>query len=306
MILKLKKMNKLQEDVEDYLRYSQIERGLSDNTIFAYRQDLMDFLAFLKKEGLDSWPTKAVDIDAFLAEQRDLNKATSSISRMISSLRKFYQWLVRQSIQKINPMLEIDSPKKEHRLPVALSVDEVTKLLDQPDVTKKLGIRDRALLETLYATGIRVSELINLKFSDLHEELKLLKVLGKGSKERLIPISDVAISWIKSYQEKVRDPLLLKSGKYTDTIFLNNRGGALTRQAVWQIIKRYCQMAGIKKNVTPHTLRHTFATHLLENGADLRVVQEILGHSDISTTQIYTNLSQQHILQVYAKTHPRT
>lgn len=306
MILKLKKMNKLQEDVEDYLRYSQIERGLSDNTIFAYRQDLMDFLAFLKKEGLDSWPTKAVDIDAFLAEQRDLNKATSSISRMISSLRKFYQWLVRQNIQKINPMLEIDSPKKEHRLPVALSVDEVTKLLDQPDVTKKLGIRDRALLETLYATGIRVSELINLKFSDLHEELKLLKVLGKGSKERLIPISDVAISWIKSYQEKVRDPLLLKSGKYTDTIFLNNRGGALTRQAVWQIIKRYCQMAGIRKNVTPHTLRHTFATHLLENGADLRVVQEILGHSDISTTQIYTNLSQQHILQVYAKTHPRT
>ena len=299
-------MNKLQEDVEDYLRYSQIERGLSDNTIFAYRQDLMDFLAFLKKEGLNSWPTKAVDIDAFLAEQRDLNKATSSISRMISSLRKFYQWLVRQNIQKINPMLEIDSPKKEHRLPVALSVDEVTKLLDQSDVTKKLGIRDRALLETLYATGIRVSELINLKFSDLHEELKLLKVLGKGSKERLIPISDVAISWIKSYQEKVRDPLLLKSGKYTDTIFLNNRGGALTRQAVWQIIKRYCQMAGIKKNVTPHTLRHTFATHLLENGADLRVVQEILGHSDISTTQIYTNLSQQHILQVYAKTHPRT
>ncbi len=306
MILKLKKMNKLQEDVEDYLRYSQIERGLSDNTIFAYRQDLMDFLVFLKKEGLDSWPTKAVDIDAFLAEQRDLNKATSSISRMISSLRKFYQWLVRQNIQKINPMLEIDSPKKEHRLPVALSVDEVTKLLDQPDVTKKLGIRDRALLETLYATGIRVSELINLKFSDLHEELKLLKVLGKGSKERLIPISDVAISWIKSYQEKVRDPLLLKSGKYTDTIFLNNRGGTLTRQAVWQIIKRYCQMAGIRKNVTPHTLRHTFATHLLENGADLRVVQEILGHSDISTTQIYTNLSQQHILQVYAKTHPRT
>ena len=306
MILKLKKMNKLQEDVEDYLRYSQIERGLSDNTIFAYRQDLMDFLAFLKKEGLNSWPTKAVDIDAFLAEQRDLNKATSSISRMISSLRKFYQWLVRQNIQKINPMLEIDSPKKEHRLPVALSVDEVTKLLDQPDVTKKLGIRDRALLETLYATGIRVSELINLKFSDLHEELKLLKVLGKGSKERLIPISDVAISWIKSYQEKVRDPLLLKSGKYTDTIFLNNRGGALTRQAVWQIIKHYCQMAGIRKNVTPHTLRHTFATHLLENGADLRVVQEILGHSDISTTQIYTNLSQQHILQVYAKTHPRT
>lgn len=299
-------MNKLHEDVEDYLRYSQIERGLSDNTITAYRQDLTDFLAFLKKENLTAWPTEAVDIDAFLAEQRDLNKATSSISRMISSLRKFYQWLVRQNIQKLNPMLEIDSPKKEHRLPVALSVDEVNRLLEQPNVNEKLGLRDRALLETLYATGIRVSELINLKFNDLHEELKLLKVFGKGSKERLIPISDVAVSWIKSYQEKVRDSLLLKAGKNSDYIFLNNRGGALTRQAVWQIIKQYCQLAGIKKNVTPHTLRHTFATHLLENGADLRVVQEILGHSDISTTQIYTNLSQKHILQVYAKTHPRT
>lgn len=299
-------MNNLQEEIEDYLRYSQIERGLSDNTIAAYHQDLTDFLAFLKKEGIRSWPTEAVDIDAFLAGQRDLNKATSSISRMISSLRKFYQWLVRQKIQKVNPMLEIDSPKKEHRLPVALSIAEVTSLLEQPDVKKKLGLRDRALLETLYATGIRVSELINLKLDNLHEELRLLKVFGKGSKERLIPISDVAISWIKSYQEKVRDPLLLKTGKNCDFIFLNSRGGALTRQAVWQIIKRYCQMAGIKKNVTPHTLRHTFATHLLENGADLRVVQEILGHSDISTTQIYTNLSQKHILQVYAKTHPRT
>lgn len=305
MTQKTSKMHKLQEEVEDYLRYSQIERGLSDNTISAYRQDLMDFLAFLKKEGFHTWPTKAVDIDAFLAEQKDLNKATSSISRMISSLRKFYQWLVRQNIQKLNPMLEVDSPKKEHRLPVALSVAEVNKLLQQPDVKKKLGLRDRALLETLYATGIRVSELINLKFNDLHEELKLLKVFGKGSKERLIPISSVAISWIKSYQEKVRDQLILKTGKNSDYIFLNNRGSALTRQAVWQIIKRYCQMAGITKNVTPHTLRHTFATHLLENGADLRVVQEILGHSDISTTQIYTNLSQKHILQVYAKTHPR-
>ncbi|WEV37851.1 site-specific tyrosine recombinase XerD [Lactobacillus sp. ESL0677] len=300
------KMSKLQEQVEDYLRYSQVERGLSANTITAYRQDLTEFLAFLTNENLSTWPTKALDIDAFLAQQRDLNKATSSISRMISSLRKFYQWLARQDIQKLNPMLEIDPPKKEQRLPVALTVDEVERLLAQPDVHQKLGLRDRALLETLYATGIRVSELINLKFDDLHEELKLLKVLGKGSKERLIPISPVAISWIESYQTKVRQPLLLKVGKASDYIFLNNRGGSLTRQAVWQIIKRYCRMAQITKDVTPHTLRHTFATHLLENGADLRVVQEILGHSDISTTQIYTNLSQKHILQVYAKAHPRT
>ena len=300
------KMTNLSEQVEDYLKYSQVERGLSNNTITAYRQDLTSFVCFLQKENLTSWPTQAVDIDAFLAEQRDQKKATSSISRLITSLRKFYQWLVRQNIQKLNPMLEIDSPKKRRTLPVALTVNEVNNLLEQPDTKKQLGLRDRALLETLYATGIRVSELINLKFTDLHEELKLVKVFGKGSKERLIPISEVALSWIDSYKEKVRDPLILKIGKNTDFIFLNSRGGSLTRQAVWQIIKHYCKMAGIQKNVTPHTLRHTFATHLLENGADLRVVQEILGHSDISTTQIYTNLSQKHILQVYEKTHPRT
>lgn len=301
----MNKLNKLTEQVEDYLRYSQIERGLSANTITAYKQDLTSFINFLQKENLSSWPTKAIDIDAFLAEQRDQKKATSSISRLISSLRKFYQWLVRQNIQKLNPMLEIDSPKKRRPLPVALTTVEVTDLLKQPDIKKKLGLRDRALLETLYATGIRVSELINLKFTDLHEELKLVKVFGKGSKERLIPISKVALSWIDSYKEKVRDPLILKVGKNTDFIFLNSRGSSLTRQAVWQIIKHYCKLAGIQKNVTPHTLRHTFATHLLENGADLRVVQEILGHSDISTTQIYTNLSQKHIIQVYEKTHPR-
>ena len=301
----MNKLNKLTEQVEDYLRFSQIERGLSANTITAYKQDLSSFIDFLQKENLTSWPTKAIDIDAFLAEQRDQKKATSSISRLISSLRKFYQWLVRQNIQKLNPMLEIDSPKKRRPLPVALTTVEVTDLLKQPDIKKKLGLRDRALLETLYATGIRVSELINLKFTDLHEELRLVKVFGKGSKERLIPISKVALSWINSYKEKVRDPLILKVGKNTDFIFLNSRGGSLTRQAVWQIIKHYCKLAGIQKNVTPHTLRHTFATHLLENGADLRVVQEILGHSDISTTQIYTNLSQKHIIQVYEKTHPR-
>ena len=300
------KMTNLSEQVEDYLRYSQVERGLSNNTITAYRQDLTSFISFLQKENLTSWPTQAVDIDAFLAEQRDQKKATSSISRLITSLRKFYQWLVRQNIQKLNPMLEIDSPKKRRTLPVALTVNEVNNLLEQPDTKKNLGLRDRALLETLYATGIRVSELINLKFTDLHEELRLVKVFGKGSKERLIPISEVALTWIDSYKEKVRDPLILKIGKNTDFIFLNSRGSSLTRQAVWQIIKHYCKMAGIQKNVTPHTLRHTFATHLLENGADLRVVQEILGHSDISTTQIYTNLSQKHILQVYEKTHPRT
>lgn len=306
MIRPKKKMSKFDEQIKDYLRFCQVERGLSDNTITAYQQDLTEFLQFVKKEQLSTWPTEANEIDAFLARQKDQNKANSSISRMISSLRKFYQWLARSDIQKLNPMVEIDAPKKERRLPLALSVQEVNKLLAQPDTSHKLGLRDRALLETLYATGLRVSELINLKMEDIHADLKLIKVLGKGAKERLVPISELALSWLKKYDQQVRAGLLLRKGAASDYVFLNSRGRKLTRQAVWQMIKRYCRKAGIKKDVTPHTLRHTFATHLLENGADLRVVQEILGHADISTTQIYTNLSQKHILAVYHKTHPRT
>lgn len=296
---------KMQDNLEDYLRYAQVERGLSKNTVASYGQDLREYLSFLEQDQQDTWEVDALEIDAFLARQRDLGKATSSVSRMISSLRKFYQWLLRQDIIEKDPLIKIDAPKKEKRLPLALSRQEVDKLLTMPDLEKKLGLRDRAILETLYATGMRVSELINLEMSNVHADLRLLKVLGKGSKERLIPISDVALSWIQKYDSNVRQAQILKNGQYTDIIFLNSHGRPMTRQAVWQIIKKYCQLAGITKNVTPHTLRHTFATHLLENGADLRVVQEILGHSDITTTQIYTNLTQKHIMEVYQKAHPR-
>ena len=295
----------LQDNLADYLRYAQVERGLSENTIASYRQDLQTFLDFLVKEKQNTWEVEAVEIDLFLGKLRDEGKATSSISRMLSSLRKFYQWLLRQDIIKSDPLVKIDSPKQEKRLPLALSEAEVDKLLVQPNIKKASGIRDRAILETLYATGMRVSELINLQMGDLHQDIKLIKVLGKGSKERLVPISNVALSWIDEYDKQVRQKQILKAGSFTDTIFLNQRGGKLSRQAVWQLIKKYCQTAGITKNVTPHTLRHTFATHLLENGADLRVVQELLGHSDISTTQIYTNLTQKHIMEVYRNTHPR-
>lgn len=295
----------LQDNLADYLRYAQVERGLSENTISSYRQDLQTFLDFLVKEKQNTWEVEAVEIDLFLGKLRDEGKATSSISRMLSSLRKFYQWLLRQDIIKSDPLVKIDSPKQEKRLPLALSEAEVDKLLVQPNIKKASGIRDRAILETLYATGMRVSELINLQMGDLHQDIKLIKVLGKGSKERLVPISNVALSWIDEYDKQVRQKQILKIGSFTDIIFLNQRGGKLSRQAVWQLIKKYCQTAGITKNVTPHTLRHTFATHLLENGADLRVVQELLGHSDISTTQIYTNLTQKHIMEVYRNTHPR-
>lgn len=300
----MKATNK-KEQIEDYLRFSSVQRGLSANTISSYRQDLREFLNFTERENISNWPEEVSDIDAFLSSQYDLGKKKSSISRLISSLRKFYQWLSREKIQERNPMILIDAPKKEKRLPTALTEKELNKLLQQPDTSKKLGIRDRSILETLYATGMRVGELINLQQSDLHEDLRLIRVLGKGSKERLVPISPIALSWIQKYDQKVRQPLLLRAGKFCDELFLNSRGRKMSRQAIWQMIKRYAQTAGITKDVTPHTLRHTFATHLLANGADLRVVQEILGHADISTTQIYTNLSQKHILQVYRKTHPR-
>lgn len=296
----------MKDNLDDYLRFAQIERGLSKNTINSYRQDLNEYLQFLEKEKQTTWEVDTYSIDSFLANQRDLGKATASITRMISSLRRFYKWLLRNDIIMRDPLVKIDSPKKERRLPVALSHQELENLLTTPDISKPLGLRDRAILETLYATGMRVSELIDLKEIDLHKELNLIRVLGKGSKERLVPITDVALSWIEKYQKDVRNRQILKKGKYTDYIFLNVHAGPLTRQAIWQMIKKYCKQANITKNVTPHTLRHTFATHLLENGADLRVVQEILGHSDISTTQIYTNLSQKHILEVYKQAHPRT
>lgn len=295
----------MKDNVEDYLRYIQIERGLSENTIESYRLDLKEYVIFLNKQGITSWEVSVDQLNNFLAQEKDRGKATTSIARLLSSLRRFYQWLIRKDIIKIDPILKIDSPKKEHRLPLALSNAEVNKLLQMPDTNKKLGIRDRAILETLYATGMRVSELLNLKEEDLYTDLNLVKVIGKGSKQRLIPITELALGWINKYNKEVRESQLLKTKEWSSNIFFNARGKPMTRQAVWQLIKKYCQLANIQKKVTPHTLRHTFATHLLENGADLRVVQEILGHSDIGTTQIYTNLTQHHILEVYKDTHPR-
>lgn len=295
-------MNNLQKQIEDYLQFCNIERGLSNNTIVAYRQDLLEFLTFLKSRNITSWPTEAIDIEAFLAQQHQENKAASSISRMISSLRKFYQWLARKNIQKLNPMIEIDAPQKEFRQPVVLVKSEVALLLNQPNLKNSLGLRDRALLETLYATGMKVSEAINLKFSDIHADLQLLKISSDETKERLIPISINALKWLKEYQAKAYE-LLLKAGM-EDYVFLNNRGKPLTRQAVWQIIKRYAVKAQLDKEITPHTLRQSFAMQMLENGADFRVVQEILGRSN-NLNGMYGNLSQKQILDVYQKTYPR-
>ena len=293
------------DQVADFLRFCSLERGLSKNTVDSYQLDLNQFIEYLVKEKITDWPEDPLIIDSYLAKQRDEGKKTSTISRGITTLRRFYRYLLRQHILVVDPLIQIDTPKQEKRLPLALSQKEVEQLLAQPDIKTTTGLRDRAILELLYATGMRVSELINLKEADLHTDLKIIRVLGKGSKERLVPVTDFALSLLDRYVKNVRDPALLKKGVACDFLFLNNRAGQLTRQAVWQSIKKYSKLAKIDKDITPHTLRHTFATHLLENGADLRVVQEILGHSDISTTQIYTNLSQKHIFDVYQKTHPR-
>ncbi|GAY73058.1 tyrosine recombinase XerD [Lentilactobacillus kosonis] len=206
-------------------------------------------------------------------------------------MRKFFAYLYQFNQIDSDPMTKIDAPKQAKTLPDVLSVDEVNNLLEAPDVTKKLGLRDRAILEVLYATGLRVSELINLKLVDLHLPMSLIQTIGKGNKERIIPISDIAKEWLERYLDEVR-PGLLQGRTNTAAIFLNARGHQLTRQAIWQMIKKYAAIAGIEHHVTVHTLRHSFATHLLENGADLRIVQELLGHSDISTTQIYTHVSK--------------
>lgn len=294
----------MHEQIEDYLHYLQVERGLSANTIQSYRQDLQEADAFFKTQTKSIAEIDQFVILNFLEQLQQQHKARNTVIRVVSTLCRFFQYLVQFGVIKDDPMLKVDSPKKAQTLPDVLTVTQVNQLLSMPNINQKLGIRDRAILETLYATGLRVSELVNLKLGDLHLPMNLLQTIGKGDKERIIPISDVAVDWLNRYLTTTRVALL--DGKpNTEFIFLNAHGRQLTRQAIWLMIKKYVNQAGIKRHVTPHTLRHSFATHLLENGADLRIVQELLGHSDISTTQIYTHVSHQHLTEVYNKYHPR-
>ncbi|MTV81211.1 site-specific tyrosine recombinase XerD [Secundilactobacillus folii] len=294
----------MDELIEDYLHDLKIERGLSANTIASYRLDLQEFAVFLKQQKISQ--IKQVDqltILNFLKQQQAAGKARSSVTRMVSTLRRFFQYQVQNERLQVDPMAEVKAPKKGRPLPQVLTVAEVTALLAAPDTTNKYGIRDRAILEVMYATGLRVSELVHLKMGELHLEMGLIQTIGKGNKERIIPIGDVAIDWINRYLNQSR-PFLLKQ-RTSPYLFLNAHGGGLSRQSIWQKIQTYVSVAGIRKHVTPHTLRHSFATHILENGADLRIVQELLGHSDISTTQIYTHISQKRLAEVYRKAHPR-
>ncbi|USS92758.1 site-specific tyrosine recombinase XerD [Fructilactobacillus ixorae] len=294
----------MNEQLENYLHYLVVERGLSDNSIKSYRQDLTQFATYLADQQVTSWA--AVDqftVLSYLEQEKQGGKARNSVIHSVSSLRKFFQYLMRLQVITVDPMQKIATPKRGTHLPSVLTEQETDRLLAVPLVNRKLGKRDRAILEVLYATGLRVSELVNLRLQDLHLEMNLIQTLGKGDKERIVPIDAVAIHWLTTYLETVR-PELLKQ-KRSPYVFLNAHGGQLSRQSVWKLLKQAAAQAGIQKNITPHTLRHTFATRLLEHGADLRTVQELLGHADLSTTQIYTHVSHEHLTSEYQKYHPR-
>ncbi|MBY0474823.1 MAG: site-specific tyrosine recombinase XerD [Nitrosomonas sp.] len=283
-----------------------LEDGLSRNTLDSYRNDLQLFSAWLNQRNpSNSMLTEATNSDLleFLASRVSAKMKASTTSRELSSLKRFYRFLLRQGKISTDPSLNIETPKLQRHLPESLSEKEVEQLLCAPDLMQPLGLRDRAMLEVLYASGLRVSELINLKYSQVGMDMGVLRVMGKGRKERLAPLGEESLEWLDRYTKDAR-PLLL-NGIVTDTIFVTTRGAAMTRQAFWYLIKRYAQFVGIAKQLSPHTLRHAFATHLLNHGADLRVVQLLLGHADISTTQIYTHIARERLKKLHAKHHPR-
>ena len=291
--------------VESFLNYLSVERGLAKNTIASYHQDLKAFLAFVKSRSISAFSqTDKGDIIAFMLAQKDKGLAANSVARMLAALRMLYRFLVRERIIKSDPTSLIDSPKLWKKIPETLSVNEIEALLSQPDIRdKRLGIRDRAILETLYATGMRVSELVNLRQDQVNLQIGFLRCIGKGNKERVIPLGKKAIASIERYRAVSR-PVLLKK-KDSEYLFVSRLGKKISRQSFWKMIKRYARAARIKKPIRPHILRHSFATHLLERGADLRSVQEMLGHSNIATTQIYTHINRDRLKSIHRMYHPR-
>lgn len=295
----------MQDYVEDFLHYLVVEKGLAVNTIQAYKRDLHYFCTYLEEEKItDPNMITRGTIMNFIAYARDAGKSPRTVARYLASLRSFFHFLLHDRKMDHDPMIQIETPKQTKALPKVLHLEEVEQLLAAPDPNTVLGLRDRAMLEVLYATGLRVSELIHLKLDDLHLQMGFIQTIGKGDKERIIPLGHTATDALTSYLEDGR-PKLRKTKYRNDYVFLNHHGAGLTRQGFWKLLKQLAQKAGIDKPITPHTLRHSFATHLLENGADLRAVQELLGHADISTTQIYTHVTKLRLQDVYKKYHPR-
>ncbi len=281
-----------------------LEDGLSRNTLAAYRRDLVQFTQWLKTQrGKDFLAADHGDLQRYLAYQFQKKTRATSAARLLSSLKRVYRWLLRQNRIKLDPTLNMAAPKLPRTLPRSLTEADVESLLAAPNVETPRGERDRAMLEVLYAGGLRVSELVTLKLSQVSQDMGVVRVLGKGAKERLVPLGEEALVRVQRYVAVAR--LVLLAGQTSDDLFVTAQGGAMTRQSFWQIIKRYALQAGLRGSISPHVLRHAFATHLLNHGADLRVVQLLLGHADISTTQIYTHVARERLKQLHAAHHPR-
>ena len=290
--------------IDEFCDALWLEDGLARNTLDSYRRDLVQFRDWLSdKQGKALLAAGHADLLGFLADKVKQRAKASTTSRELSTLKRFYRFALRQGKIADDPTLKIDAPKLPRSLPKSLTEEDVEKLLAAPRIEEALGLRDKTMLETLYASGLRVSELVTLKVPQVSEDMGVVRVMGKGSKERLVPLGEEALSWIRRYLREARPALL--GGRTSDDLFVTTRGAAMTRQAFWHLLKRYAVQAGLGKPISPHTLRHAFATHLLNHGADLRVVQLLLGHSDISTTQIYTHVARERMKQLHAKHHPR-
>ncbi len=288
--------------LDTFIDHLWLEDGLSKNTLESYRADLSQFNAWLLKQKSALLTANQAEIQQFLAVKFPQSKARS-ISRLIASMRRFYRYALRENLIKTDPTLQIESPKLPRSLPKSLNEQEVEDLLNAPNINDSIGLRDRAMLELLYASGLRVSELVGIKVNEVSTQDGIVRVTGKGSKTRLVPMGEEAADWINKYLSHARPEILQK--RLSDALFVTARASEMTRQAFWYLIKRYALMAGITKHMSPHVLRHAFATHLLNHGADLRVVQMLLGHSDISTTQIYTHVARERLKQLHSVHHPR-
>ncbi|MDZ5471129.1 site-specific tyrosine recombinase XerD (plasmid) [Bacillus sp. 31A1R] len=296
----------MEDQLKDFIHFLLVEKGLAKNTLVSYERDLKSYLKYLKTvENIKDYNgVQRAQIVHFLAHLKDQRKSSKTIARHIASIRAFHQFLLREKVVDHDPSVHVETPQLEKTLPKVLSLPEVERLLDTPVANDHFGLRDKAMLELLYATGIRVSELIGLNIGDAHITMGFVRCIGKGNKERIIPIGRTAAEAIQKYLDEGRPHFVSKKHR-DESLFLNHHGKRLTRQGFWKILKRLTSLAGIEKELTPHTLRHSFATHLLENGADLRAVQEMLGHADISTTQIYTHVTKTRLKDVYSQFHPR-
>ena len=291
--------------LDEFCDHLWLEDGLSRNTLESYRRDLSKFVMWLRRQrDVSILQSTQADIQGFLAHLVSENKAkATSTSRAISSLKRLFRYLLRQNKISIDPTLQIATPKLPRSLPKSLTEQDVELLLNAPDVTTSLGMRDRTMFEVLYATGLRVSELVTLTVAQVSLDMGVVRVMGKGSKERLVPLGEEALDWLRRYLQEARKELL--GTQLSDALFVTARGAGMTRQMFWYLIKKHAKSGGLNKPMSPHTLRHAFATHLLNHGADLRVVQLLLGHADISTTQIYTHVARERLKALHTQHHPR-